>query len=263
MRKWTAESERYLKAVYKTLSDEQIQLKLRHKFNLNFTTGSIKAKREKLKLLRGRIYAPKIYTEEVVEFIKQNYKEHDNIELANLINKRFNLNLTNNAIQMFKTNYKRRYGINLSSGINKGCIKKGNIPWNKGTKGICKPNSGCFKKGNISANNVPIGTERKNKNGYIEIKVRDACGNKNWELKQRYLYEKQFGKIPSKHKVIFADGNIYNFEIDNLILVSNGEELKMNQYGLRGKNKEITKAGANLAKYICKIGKLKNEKDRL
>lgn len=28
-------------------------------------------------------------------------------------------------------------------------FEKGNIPWNKGTKGICKPNSGSFKKGNV------------------------------------------------------------------------------------------------------------------
>lgn len=260
MKKWTKESERYLKAVYKTLTDEQIQLKLEHKFNLKFTICAIKTKRQKLNLRRERVYSPKIYTSEVVEFIKENYIGHDNIELANLINERFNLNLTNTAIQMFKTNYKRRYGIDLSSGINRGCMKKGNIPWNKGTKGLCKPNSGCFKKGNISANNVPIGTERKSKSGYIEIKVRDACGNNNWELKQRYIYEQNYGKIPPKHKVIFADGNIYNFELDNLILVSNGEELKMNQYGLRANDKDITKAGSNLAKYICKIGKLKNER---
>lgn len=26
---------------------------------------------------------------------------------------------------------------------------KGHIPWNKGTKGLCKPNSGTFKKGNV------------------------------------------------------------------------------------------------------------------
>ena len=30
--------------------------------------------------------------------------------------------------------------------------KKGNISWNKGTKGICKPNKGSFKKGCISIN---------------------------------------------------------------------------------------------------------------
>ena len=28
-------------------------------------------------------------------------------------------------------------------------FKKGNIPWNKGKKGICKKNSGSFKKGSI------------------------------------------------------------------------------------------------------------------
>ena len=35
------------------------------------------------------------------------------------------------------------------SGIGRNTrFKRGIIPWNKGTKGICKPNSGSFKKGN-------------------------------------------------------------------------------------------------------------------
>jgi len=34
----------------------------------------------------------------------------------------------------------------------KGDFKKGHIPWNKGTKGLMKPNSGSFKKGNIPWN---------------------------------------------------------------------------------------------------------------
>ena len=35
------------------------------------------------------------------------------------------------------------------SGTNAGWIKKGQKPWNTGTKGVVKPNSGSFKKGMI------------------------------------------------------------------------------------------------------------------
>jgi hypothetical protein len=41
---------------------------------------------------------------------------------------------------------------------------KGNIPWNKGTKGLCKPNAGTFKKGNIK--NPLSGSQKECKTGY-------------------------------------------------------------------------------------------------
>ena len=35
----------------------------------------------------------------------------------------------------------------MRESLNKTAFKRGMIPWNKGTKGICKPNSGSFNKG--------------------------------------------------------------------------------------------------------------------
>ena len=58
------------------------------------------------------------------------------------------------------------------------------------------------------------------------------------------------------HKVIFADGNKRNFDIDNLILVSDSEALIMNANKLRYENKELTKTGALIAKVIDKTNKI-------
>ena len=85
----------------------------------------------------------------------------------------------------------------------------------------------------------------------------DGKGNKNWKPKQQIVYEQHYGPIPPKHKVIFADGDRFNFNPDNLILVSNSEELIMNKRKLRYKDKELTRTGSIIAKVIDKTNKIK------
>ena len=60
------------------------------------------------------------------------------------------------------------------------------------------------------------------------------------------------------HKVIFADGNKRNFNIDNLILVTNSEALIMNTNKLIYENAGLTKTGSLIAKVIDKTNKLKH-----
>lgn len=113
-----------------------------------------------------------------------------------------------------------------------------------------------FKKGNIPANHRPIGSERiDNRDGSILIKIQDGHLQKNWMSKSRYIYEQAHGKIPKGYKVIFADGNNRNFDLDNLILVSNAEELIMNQRKLMSNDAEFTKTGVVIAKVLNKAKK--------
>lgn len=199
------------------------------------------------------------WTDEVIQFMVENYEGRDNIELAELLNERFNLDTNGDKVSNVKTNLQRRYGINLRTRINRGCFKKGNVPVNKGTKGLYNVggNSTSFKKGNIPANHREIGEERLTKDGYIQVKVQDGCLNKNWQLKHRYIYEQHYGKIPEGYNVIFLDGNRQNFDINNLKLVSRAEDLIMNRNKLFAKDKEITNTGTIIAKVIDTTNKLK------
>ncbi len=196
------------------------------------------------------------YSKEEHQFIIDNVEGITLKELTKRFNKKFNLNVTENAI----SNQKTKLGIR--SGIVGGRFEKGLVPWNKGKKGSMTPEqyekckATMFKKGNIPANHRPIGSERiDERDGSTLVKVQDGQLHKNWMPKGRYIYEQAHGKIPAGHKVIFANGDHSNFDLDNLILVSNAEELIMNQRNLISKEAEFTKTGAVIAKVLNKAKK--------
>lgn len=191
------------------------------------------------------------FTDEQIKFIRKIAPGRYAAEITEMVNKHFNLELKVSQIKSCKQNH------NIKSGIDSR-FQKGIIPANKGKKGSMSPDqykrcaATMFKKGNIPSNRRPIGSERIDKNGYIIIKIRDGHKNKNWISKHRYLYEQAYGKVPKGHKVIFADGNNRNFNLENLILVSNAEELIMNQRRLFSENGEHTKTGVLIAKVLNK-----------
>lgn len=267
MRVWTLEQEEYLKEIYINKSNEEIAKLINNKFGTNYTKSAVSTKKGKLKLLSGYKYIPK-YNDEIKQYVKENHKGKSTIELSEEVSNKFGIIITPDNMQNLKSNIRRRENFIFEPARNDGCKKKGYEPFNKGLKWDDyltkeqqeKAKISCFKKGNISSNNVPIGTERIDKNGYIEIKVKDGCLNNNWQRKHRYIYEQHYGLIPKGHKIIFADGNKRNFDINNLILVSDSEELIMNMHKLRTEDIELTKTGHLIAKVIDKTNKVKNER---
>lgn len=204
------------------------------------------------------------YTNEHLQFIRENVKNTGK-ELVKIFNEKFEIQITVGILQ----NIKSKLGIR--SGLVGGQFQKGQEPPNKGKKwsefmspkGIERSRNTCFKKGHIPKNHRPVGSERINVDGYIEIKVAEP--NK-WKLKHREIYENTFGKIPKAHKIVFLDGNKLNFDISNLDIISNSQSLIMNQKHYFSKNKELTSSGIITSKIICKMRTLqknlggKNEK---
>lgn len=70
----------------------------------------------------------------------------------------------------------------------------------------------------------PIGYESAAKNGYIKVKVREKAevpGSKdNWEFKHRLVWKQVHGTdVPEDCDIMFADGDIRNFDPANLVAV--------------------------------------------
>ena len=189
------------------------------------------------------------YTDEMKQFILDNYKGRYNQELADLFNQKFNINITSRTIKSYKANNK------LNSGLT-GKFRKGQTPHNKGKKMpkevYEKVKHTMFAKCNVPPNHRPVGSERISKDGYIEVKVAEP--NK-WRLKQRVVYEETKGKIPEGCPIIFLDGNKRNFDIDNLRCITRSELLYLNCNGLNNSN-EITETGILMAR----LDRAKNKK---
>ena len=202
------------------------------------------------------------YSDEVVNFLIENHKGKTLIELADMINKKFNMNIKNKDVGNLKSRLKRRKGINLEPAVNDGRYRKGQPPVNKGKKWEDyltkeqqeRAKKTWFKKGNIPFNHRKVGEERITVDGYIEIKIREP--NK-WQLKHRYIYEKHYGKIPEGYNLIFLDGDRKNIDLSNLKLVSKAQDLIMNNNKLFSTDKDITNTGTIIANVISETSKRK------
>ena len=112
-------------------------------------------------------------------------------------------------------------------------FKPGNVPVGKGKKieewmtpeGIANSSKTRFRKGNKPANYRPVGSERLNVDGYIEVKVGEG---QRWRHKQLVVWERMNGKVPEGYIVSFKDGNRQNCELDNLYLTTRAEQLRKN-----------------------------------
>lgn len=185
------------------------------------------------------------WTDEEKEYLASIVKGSTYKEITEKMNDKFEYNFSEEQIKGAMARYK------LPTGTG-GYFKKGSTPWNKGLKGYMGANKTSFKKGTIPPNQVPIGTESTTKGGYIKVKVGEP---NEWKLKQRYIYEQHYGEIPNNCNIIFADKNIRNFDINNLVLVSKAEMLILNNNKLIFEDEELTKVGVNIAKVIDKAKK--------
>ena len=131
--------------------------------------------------------------------------------------------------------------------------KKGNVPPNKGKKVSAevyeKMKPHMFKKGETPLNYRPVGSERVNVEGYVEVKVADP---KTWKLKHRVIWEEAHGPIPEGYNIQFKDGNSLNVQLDNLYMISKADQL-------RNENSSVARYPHELRQIIALKGAIKRK----
>jgi hypothetical protein len=202
----------------------------------------------------------KKYTAEHIQYIADNIKCQSYRELTGMFNEHFGLKINVKAMisLAFRHGLRNDRDCKFNKGYEPTQFPKGHVPWNKGMKGVNLGGKQTqFKKGQKGWNYKPVGTERVNRDGYVEIKIADP---KTWKSKHIIIWEEANGPVPKGHVVIFADGNQQNVTLDNLLLISRRELVIMNKRGLISNDVELTKAGVVVADIYLKIGERKRMK---
>jgi hypothetical protein len=198
----------------------------------------------------------KIWTADRLSYLQSIASGRGSKETTDMVNQKFGLNLTVNQIKAGKKNHK------VTSGLT-GRFEKGIIPANKGKKqtdflsreAIEKTRATQFKKGHKPVTTVPVGSERVDaKDGYTLVKTAEP---NVWKLKHRIIWERERGKIPSGHLVIFLNGDRSDIRIENLALITRSVHARLNQSGLRHDNAEATRTGITVGELLAEIGNAK------
>lgn len=241
---WKDEYTEYMHEICPGRLTPEVTKLLNEKFGTNYNKSQIGGVRKRLGLPVGKIYQGKLLTKEQHDYLVSIQKNKTSRDVANEMNQKFGLSLTEKQIKSYRRNN------NLNSGLT-GRFEKGRVPYNKGKKlPNMPPNSGQFKKGNKPPNYVPVGTINYTTDGYPKEKIGEP--NK-WVLKHRKVWEEHHGPIPKGYSVCFLDRNKTNYDISNLILLSNEELARMNQNNYFSSDPELTKLGAGITKLSRKI----------
>lgn len=254
MRKYEKVHIDYVKSIAKGRYNDEITDLFNEKFNTNKSVGAICSMKKNHNIVSGKLpYRPRpnirIFTDEQEDFLKENVKGLYSNELAKLVNDEFDLNITESQIKSWKNRNK------VTSGLT-GHFEKGRESWNKGMKGLnTGGEKGWFKKGRQPNNYRPVGSERiDSKDGYIIVKVQDEGSFQDrWRHKHVVVWEKEHGKAPENHVIVFLDTNKENVTLHNLELLTRGELALMNKGNYFSTNPEITKAGISLVRFDSKL----------
>lgn len=179
----------------------------------------------------GKVWTKKPWTEEENKILVEMYPDHFASEIAKILG-RTKSSVYYRVLRLgLESSPEKIKRAGLVSADNPKFVatrfRKGNIPPNKGKEmtpeiyAKCAPTM--FKKGQATWNHKPVGSERVNVDGYVEIKVAEPS---KWRLKNRVVWEEAYGPIPEGHNVQFKDGNPLNLSLDNLYLISKADQLK-------------------------------------
>ncbi len=190
------------------------------------------------------------YTAEERKFMEEYVPGHSHREIQKAFTEKFGWEISLGQVKGYIGNHRLNTG-------RTGRFQKGQAGLFRFEKGTCA--AGCektwFRKGNMPKNYRPVGSERINVDGYVEVKVADP--NK-WRLKHRVVWESVNGKIPKGFIVIFRDNDRTNTDIDNLMLIRRGTHAVLNHTGLcecGGEFKETAVRIAELKAVTSRVAK--------
>ena len=108
-----------------------------------------------------------------------------------------------------------------------------------------------FKPGCVPKNRAEVGKEVVTYHGFVKVKVAQPD---KWVKKHVLVWEAAHGPMPSKSCIMFLDRNRSNCDLSNLILVSKTANKIINKNKMFGDDPAVNKTMAALAEYMAAAG---------
>lgn len=233
-------------------TQEEMATEVNKRYGTAFTPVGMKSYYHNHKLQAGKrkkIYS-KLWPEDVVKIVLDNYKGRTYAEMIALLKEKTGRDYTQSQLKSYYANH------DLNSGCT-GRFEKGHVPWTKGKRWIdyMSPEAQessrrtCYEHAHIPDNRCELGAIRETKDGYLIVKVKMHGKQwERWKLLSRVVWEENFGEIPEGMLVGFKDGDKKNLSPDNLYLCTMGENAVMNKRGYRSSDPDLTEAGLSVVR---------------
>lgn len=253
--KYPDEIEDFVREWSPKMRDQELAAKVNETFGTDFTPGRMKAYRGnhgirnyKKQLSKEEYWKYQTkYPQGMYEYIRDNSWGVSSKEMAEKVKELFGYEMTPTCMKQFR----QRHGI--KSGVT-GWFRKGRAPGTKGKtiEEICKHDpeklarvrATQFKKGDRPVNEMPVGTIVVSSDGYkLRKKQMEGTIWERWEFLHRAVWEEHNGPIPEGMMITFKDSNKLNCDIDNLMMITKGENSALTRYGYRFEDPDLTEAG--------------------
>lgn len=197
-----------------------------------------------------------IYSDEMLEWVKDNQADITRTELTKRFNEKFGTDIKRNGLLSLCG----RRGWRSSK--NTGQIKKGCTAWNKGVTGYMGANKTSFKSGESHFKHKSIGSERyRMKSGKKTVMIKVSEPNE-WRAKHLEVWESVHGKLPRHHCIKFLDNDHTNNNINNLVCVNRAVNAALRFNPTNSDNPDINHAiilTEKLRHTVKNIDKLRSE----
>lgn len=247
----TEEQKKFIVDNWDKMSVESLRKLFNEKYNTSYKVTAFHYHTNKLGL--NKFNSMHKYTEEEDNFLKENSPKLSRSELTKAFNKRFGLNIKEDAIVVRCCNH----GWSASSDGR----YDGSAPWKimgvdrevylkkfrSRMKELGFP--GAFKKGTINGSVChPVGTESIRSDGKIYRKVSGEINNAVWKPIMQIVWEEHNGEIPKGYHLMSVTGDINDTNIENLRIVSNATQILLMSNNWHKSGAEIFDAGVSYAK---------------
>lgn len=265
MRRKTPEEAAWLAERYPTTPNAELLDAFRAEFGWAPSTASLVSWASDAGIGKARRAVRWSGHPEYGEFLRSAIPGRTEREIADAFEREFGIRLTRAQVK----NAKARLG--ARSGTHGGRFEPGHAPANKGRTwdemGIPEESrermrATQFKPRQIphNARDLPIGSERLDRNGYIEVKVREhspvPCSNKCWVMKHRLVWEEANGRrLKPGEVVLFCDGDRTNLDPENLVAVTQAENIGLHRIGRPYADRETLMDALKIVRLQSEIAK--------